>query len=372
MAMARTARSRKALLPALALGVLGCAFVAPVERSAVRRLLLAGHLGMLPSAANAQEKGYQEASIRIGSSFQVLYDGAIPNDDFFVSPGLADFGTDPLSSPKVLFVKPTSKAYAQGLRVGDELKYMSKIGIPGMYSEGQIRKMRDVDKEIKRASNASSLFGYEKLGMEVGPGLYMEFKANGVVQPGEQAPDFKLPASSGGQLALSELLAGNEFLVVFFRPSSRFRGGDLQEVQLFNRAQKDLAARGATVVGIQMEPITALMTQANAMDLGFPMLCDFDGSVARAYGAYLELEEQGPNTDRKTFIIGKDGKVKTSFVDVGYDADKKRLKAHVADVVRVLGGDPQKALQAMQPKSKSVGEMLDIAVGRAPPSPRIR
>ncbi|CAJ1422655.1 unnamed protein product, partial [Effrenium voratum] len=79
---------------------------------------------------------------------------------------------------------------------------------------------------------------------------------------------------------------------------------------LFNRAQKDLAARGATVVGIQMEPITALMTQANAMDLGFPMLCDFDGSVARAYGAYLELEEQGPNTDRKTFIIGKDGKVK--------------------------------------------------------------
>eukprot|EP00438_Fugacium_kawagutii_P033218 Skav231039 [mRNA] locus=scaffold446:64375:66490:+ [translate_table: standard] len=79
------------------------------------------------------------------------------------------------------------------------------------------------------------------------------------------------------------------------------------------------------------------------MDLSFPLLCDYKGDAARAYGAYLELEEQGPNTDRKTYIIGKDGKIKAllgqalrsaqaSIVDVGYDADKTQLVKHVTDV----------------------------------------
>ena len=45
----------------------------------------------------------------------------------------------------------------------------------------------------------------------------------------------------------------------------------------------------------------------------------------------------GPNIDRKTFIIGKDGQVKTSFVDIGYDADKTRLTNHVAEVGVIRG-----------------------------------
>ncbi|CAE7568316.1 bcp, partial [Symbiodinium necroappetens] len=181
------------------------------------------------------------------------------------------------------------------------------------------------------------------------PGLIIEFRARGTVQPGEPAPDFKLPASTGGELSLKELLEGNEYLVMFFRPSSRFRGGGLDEVKYFNRAQKALAERGATVVGIQREPLKALQTQSKGLDLNFPLLCDVKGEVAKLYGAYIELEEQGPNTDRKTFIIGKDGFVKTAFVAVGYDADKFALQNHVADVVRVLGGDPKKTKEDIQP-----------------------
>lgn len=37
--------------------------------------------------------------------------------------------------------------------------------------------------------------------------------------------------------------------------------------------------------------------QAQSLQLDFPLLCD-DGSVARAYGTYLELEEQGPGNSR--------------------------------------------------------------------------
>lgn len=38
--------------------------------------------------------------------------------------------------------------------------------------------------------------------------------------------------------------------------------------------------------------------QASNLKLPFPLLCDYDGSVAKAYGTYLELEEQGGGTPR--------------------------------------------------------------------------
>ena len=33
--------------------------------------------------------------------------------------------------------------------------------------------------------------------------------------------------------------------------------------------------------------------QAKGLDLSFPLLCDYNGATAKAFGAYLELEEQG-------------------------------------------------------------------------------
>lgn len=347
--------------------VLGGAFV-PLHRSLLRLALPAAGqlLGLLPAVAEEQ-KGYKEGLIQIGFPFQVAYPGGIPFDDFYLGGGEAEFGAQSLTNPKVVYVKPESRAYAQGLRVGDELTCAWKDDIYAFYSEGQLRRMKGVDAVLKKAANASSF-----LAMEANPGLKMEFIATGVVQPGDPAPDFKLPASSGGELSLSELLQGNEYLVVFFRPGSRFRGGDLQEVRLFGKATRALAERGATVVGIQMEPVGALAAQAKGLDLSFPLLCDYNGATAKAYGAYLELKEQGPNIDRKTFIIGKDGSIKTSFVDVGYDADKNQLVRHVADVVRILGGDPVKVKSELAPKSQSLGDFLGIAnPGSAPVTPAL-
>lgn len=343
----------------------------PMERSLLRHLARGSVAGLVGSwwplgAAKAEEQSYKEGLIQIGFPFQVAYPGPIPSDDFYIGGGEAEFGAQSLTNPKVVYVKPESRAYAQGLRVGDELTSVWKDDVYAFYSEGQLRRMKGVDTVLKKAAAAPSF-----LGLEAPMGLKMEFIATGVVQPGDPAPDFTLPASSGGELSLSELLNGNEYLVVFFRPGSRFRGGDLQEVRLFGRATKALAERGATVVGIQMEPIGALAAQAKGLDLSFPLLCDYDGRVAKAFGAYLELEEQGPNIDRKTFIIGKDGKIKTSFVDVGYDADKNQLVRHVTDVVRILGGDPKKTKEELAPRSKTLGEMLDIAVGNTPPTPKL-
>eukprot|EP00439_Symbiodinium_sp_Y106_P084344 s660_g25.t1 len=317
-----------------------------MQRSELRRLLLPASTGlanmMLGPPATAEEppkaKESKEVTLKIGDSFVARFPSGIPSDDFYIGGG-GDMmgGTQSLNSPKVTYIKPGGIAYGQGVRVGDEVTGAQKADVNVLFSEGQLRRMENVDKvsEIK--------------GAEASPGLIIEFRARGTVQPGEPAPDFKLPASTGGELSLKELIEGNEYLVMFFRPSSRFRGGGLDEdvlsknsrtpaafvpwpgikqlhslSQYFNRAQKALAERGATVVGIQREPLKALQTQSKGLDLNFPLLCDVKGEVAKLYGAYIELEEQGPNTDRKTFIIGKDGFVKTAFVAVAIPRRRRK------------------------------------------------
>ncbi|CAE7502546.1 Trmo [Symbiodinium natans] len=357
---------RTAMVLAVVVVVLGSsvAFSVPqADRSSLRRLLLptsAGLANMMFGPATAEElKQGQEVTLRIGDTFVVKFRGPIPRDDFVLGGGGDMFGgTQLLNNPKVIYVKKGGIAYGQGLRVGDEITAAQKEDVNVIFSEGELRRFPDIDGILKQLSA-----GKEIKGAEAAPGLVMEFRARGTVQPGDLAPDFKLPASTGGLLSLKELLEGNEYLVMFFRPSSRFRGGGLDEVKYFDRAQKVLAERGATIVGVQREPLKALETQSKRMGLNYPLLCDYAGEVAKAYGAYIELEEQGPNTNRLTFIIGKDGFVKASFVTVGYDADKFQLQDHVADVVRVLGGDPKQAKLDMQPKSKSVGDMLEIALG---------
>mmetsp|Transcript_9324 Transcript_9324/g.17206 ORF Transcript_9324/g.17206 Transcript_9324/m.17206 type:complete len:388 (+) Transcript_9324:45-1208(+) len=376
-------RQEPLLTAAAALAVLSAltsswTFISPQsKRSELRQLLLpasAGMATMLGPAANAEAppaglKIGEEVSVKIGETFCIKYPGAVPQNDFIIQGGGdPNGGTQLLANPKVVLAKPGGIAYGQGLRVGDELVSAEKGGtdLPVLYSEGQFRKMRDVDAFVKGLARGTKVSAYDA----GRTGVQLCFRARGTVQPGEDAPDFTLPASSGGELSLKELLAGNEYLVLFFRPSSRFRGGGLEEVKYFNRAQKDFALRNATIAGVQIEPLGALRSQSQGLNLGFPLLCDPQGAVAKAYGTYIELEEQGMNSDRKTFIIGKDGKVKASFVAIGYDANKFQLQNHVADVVRVLGGDPVAAKENIKPKEKTVGDMLDILSGRAKPEMR--
>ena len=70
-------------------------------------------------------------------------------------------------------------------------------------------------------------------------------------------------------------------------------------------------------------PKKQFLRQAKGLDLSFPLLCDYDGRVAKAFGAYLELEEQG----------------------VGVFGEKGRSKTHVYGYVCVCVPAPSKGCQ---------------------------
>lgn len=356
------------------------AFTAPdsqaLQRSSLRSLLLlpaGGAVGTglslsAPGAAMAEgqeEYGY----IKIGDSFQVVYQTPIGDDLVISANGRSAINTQQQYNPRVTYVKPGSPAEAQGVRIGDELTFVAKQsvrgGTPDYISTEILRITAGVDRMVKdyaaldtRALGASlgTLLGKSP----VAPGAILTFTAVGSAQPGEDAPDFKLIASTGGGLSLAELLQGNDYLVLFFCPGVRIGGfvnSFKDELFAWERGRVSLAALNATVAGIVADPPFSLITQARSLKLTYPMLADVDGSVSKRYGAALQMI-QGLTSDRKTFVIGKDGKVKATFAAVGFDISRDTITSHVAEVAGFLGADPKQVKQAVAPKPASFRDFM--------------
>jgi len=129
------------------------------------------------------------------------------------------------------------------------------------------------------------------------------------------------------------------------------------ELFAWERGRVSLAALNATVAGIVADPPFSLITQARSLKLTYPMLADVDGSVSKRYGAALQMI-QGLTSDRKTFVIGKDGKVKATFAAVGFDISRDTITSHVAEVAGFLGADPKQVKQAVAPKPASFRDFM--------------
>jgi peroxiredoxin Q/BCP len=65
---------------------------------------------------------------------------------------------------------------------------------------------------------------------------------------------------------------------------------------------------GAQVLGISMDDVETQREFAQSVDAPFPLLADPDGKVAAAYGV-----KQGAVARRVTFVIGKDGRIRSMF-----------------------------------------------------------
>jgi peroxiredoxin Q/BCP len=68
-------------------------------------------------------------------------------------------------------------------------------------------------------------------------------------------------------------------------------------------------ADGAQVLGVSIDTLETLKRFAESLKAPFPLLADTDGAVSRAYGAWNEAGY----SNRVTFVIGSDGKVKAVF-----------------------------------------------------------
>ena len=122
---------------------------------------------------------------------------------------------------------------------------------------------------------------------------------------GEHAPDFALPSSSGGNVALSALLA-NGPVVLFFYPKDDTLGCTA-EACAFRDSHDEFVRAGAQVVGISSDSIASHNRFASKHKLPMVLLSDEDGKVRALYGVKRSL---GLFPGRATFVIDRGGVVR--------------------------------------------------------------
>ncbi|WP_339710267.1 peroxiredoxin-like family protein [uncultured Kriegella sp.] len=170
------------------------------------------------------------------------------------------------------------------------------------------------------------------------------------IKIGKKAPDFVLPNPEGKAISLSTLLDKGPLVITFYRGSwCPYCNLQLRALQA---RLSDIHALGATLVAISPEVPDGSLTKNEISKMEFIVLSDQDAKVASRYGVAWEVPEflmehmrVDRNLDLKkinngnasilpipaTFVLGNDGIVKWSYVNVDY-----RQRSEPDEIVEAL------------------------------------
>ena len=134
----------------------------------------------------------------------------------------------------------------------------------------------------------------------------------GDLKPGDPAPNFKLKDADGKAYSLTDYK--DKLLVIYFYPKDDTPGCTAEACNIRDNYEKLLDA-GISILGISYDDAKSHKKFREKYNLPFPLLSDTAKTVAAAYGA------KGTFTgflvaQRKTYLIGKDGKILHIFDDV--------------------------------------------------------
>src|SRR5882724_5963677 len=101
-----------------------------------------------------------------------------------------------------------------------------------------------------------------------------------MLKVGDSAPDFRVLATDGRTLELSQLRGRP--VVLYFFPRA-FTLGCTLETKRFRDKYDEIRGLGAEVIGISTDPIETQCRFAETYATGFPMIGDADQSISRAY-----------------------------------------------------------------------------------------
>ena len=122
-----------------------------------------------------------------------------------------------------------------------------------------------------------------------------------MLKPGDTAPPFDLPAAAGDRAARLRLSqVDSEMVVLFFYPHD-FSFICPTEVVGFHKAREAFAAEHTSIVAFSVEDVETHLRWAHELGgIGYPLLADKDGALARAYGVF---DESAGKAMRATFIL---------------------------------------------------------------------
>lgn len=152
------------------------------------------------------------------------------------------------------------------------------------------------------------------------------------LKPGSKAPAFTAKATGGnydGQTVSLADLKGKT-VVLYFYPKDDTPGCTKQACGLRD-AWPDFAGK-AEVFGVSIDSGKSHAKFIEKYALPFPLLSDDDKKIVSDYGVWVEKSMYGKTylgTERSTFVIGPDGKIKAVFRKVKPDE-------HAAQVLAAL------------------------------------
>lgn len=148
-----------------------------------------------------------------------------------------------------------------------------------------------------------------------------------ILQPGDSAPDFRLPASQGRSVSAADL-AGQPYILYFYPKADT--SGCTKEALAFQAALPELQRHGVAVIGVSRDPLPAIERFATKYGLSFPLASDAAGSLSDAFGTWIEKSMYGRKymgMERATFLIGPDGRIARAW-------RKVKVPGHAEEVAK--------------------------------------
>jgi peroxiredoxin Q/BCP len=137
------------------------------------------------------------------------------------------------------------------------------------------------------------------------------------LQPGSKAPAFRATAI-GGEYGDGKTVSLSDFkgktVVLYFYPKDDTPGCTAQACALRD-AWSRFAGR-AVVFGVSIDPPKSHTKFVEKYSLPFPLISDVEKKIVEAYAVWVEKSMYGKKymgTERSTFVIGGDGKIKAVF-----------------------------------------------------------
>lgn len=157
--------------------------------------------------------------------------------------------------------------------------------------------------------------------------------SNSKLEIGNKAPSFKALAVGGEYGEGSEVSLGDfkgKTLVLYFYPKDDTSGCTKQACAIRDN-WSELKAK-ATIFGISIDSVASHKKFIDKYELPFPLLSDPEKKLVESFGVWVEKSMYGRKymgTERTTFVIDGDGKIKAIFPKVKPDE-------HVDKLLKVL------------------------------------
>jgi peroxiredoxin Q/BCP len=152
------------------------------------------------------------------------------------------------------------------------------------------------------------------------------------LKAGQPAPDFEAATTDGHRVSLGDYRGKK--LVLYFYPKDDTPGCTKQACSLRDHVA-ELAAKGASVLGVSTQGEKSHQDFTRKYGLNFPLLADTEGKVGRAYGVLggegllSKLKTAVGMADRVTFVIDEKGRI-------AHVIDRPDVANHADEVLALL------------------------------------